>query len=151
MSLNKNLLAGAAALAISMSASLGWAQEAAPTPAPTPAPGVESPAAAAPELDDGKLKSFAMAFLQVNKVTKQYQPQIAAAGTPEDQQRLRQEAGEKMVEAVNGSQGISVDEYNSIIQAAQTDPELAQRINGHITEAAGAAPAAQPEAAQPAE
>lgn len=147
MSLNKNLLAGAAALAISMSASLGWAQEA----APTPAPGVESPAAAAPELDDGKLKSFATAFLQVNKVTKQYQPQIAAAGTPEDQQRLRQEAGEKMVEAVNGSQGISVDEYNSIIQAAQTDPELAQRINGHITEAAGAAPAAQPEAAQPAE
>jgi len=147
MSLNKSLIAGTAALAISLGASLGAlrAQEAAP--APTPAPGIETPAAAAPDLGEDKLKSFATAFLEVNKLTQQYQPQISAAGTPEDQQRLRQEAGQKMVEAVNGSEGISVDEYNSIIQAAQTDPELAQRINGHITEAAGASPAAQPPAA----
>lgn len=146
MTLNKTLLAGLSALALGFGASLGAvaAQEAAPTPE------VEAPAAAAPSLDDDKLKSFAMAFLEVNKLTQEYQPQIAAAGTPEDQQRLQQEAGEKMVEAVNDAEGISVDEYNMIIQAAQTDPDLAQRINGHITEAAGAAPAAQPEAPQPA-
>lgn len=150
MNLNKSLIVGAAALALSLGASVGagWAQEAAPA---APAPQTEAPAAATPDLGEDKLKSFATAFLQVNKVTQQYQPQIAAAGTPEDQQRLRQEAGEKMVEAVNASEGISVDEYNSIIQAAQANPELAQRINGHITEAAGAAPNAQPPAAQPAE
>src|SRR5690606_4547040 len=114
---------GAAALALSLGASVGagWAQEAAPA---APAPQTEAPAAATPDLGEDKLKSFATAFLQVNKVTQQYQPQIAAAGTPEDQQRLRQEAGEKMVEAVNASEGISVDEYNSIIQAAQANPEL---------------------------
>lgn len=48
-----------------------------------------------------------------------------------------------MVEAVNESDGITVDEYNQIIQAAQTDPELAQRINSHISEAASEQPAAQ--------
>ena len=144
MTLNRTLLAGLSALALGFGASLGAAaaQEAAP------APEMEAPAAA-PSLGDDKLKSFAVAFLEVNKLTQEYQPQIAAAGTPEDQQRLRQEAGEKMVEAVNDAEGISVDEYNMIIQAAQTDPELAQRINGHITEAAGTAPAAQPETAQP--
>jgi hypothetical protein len=51
-----------------------------------------------------------------------------------------------MVEAVNEADGITVDEYNSIIQAAQTDPELARRINGHLAEAAGEqAPAPAPQ------
>ena len=133
MTLNKTLLAGLSALAFGLGASLGVAaaQETAP------APEMEAPAAA-PSVDDDKLKSFAVAFLEVTKVTQEYQPQIAAAGTPEDQQRLQQEAGERMVEAVNEADGITVDEYNMIIQAAQTDPELAQKINGHITEAAGA-------------
>ena len=133
MTLNKTLLAGLSALAFGLGASLGVAsaQETAP------APEMEAPAAA-PSVDDDKLKSFAVAFLEVTRVTQAYQPQIAAAGTPEDQQRLQQEAGEKMVEAVNEAEGITVDEYNMIIQAAQTDPELAQKINGHITEAAGA-------------
>ena len=133
MTFHKTLLAGISALALGLGASLGAAvaQDAAPVPEQ------EAPAAA-PSLDDDKLKSFAVAFLEVTKVTQDYQPQIAAAGTPEDQQRLQEEAGEKMVEAVNEADGITVDEYNMIIQAAQTDPDLAQRINGHITDAAGA-------------
>lgn len=119
------------------------AQEAAP------APQMEAPAAApAGNVDEAKLKSFAVAFLEVAKVNQVYQPQIEAA-QPDDQQRLQQEAGQKMIEAVNASDDITVDEYNQIIQAAQTDPELAQRINGHITEAAsGGQPAAQPSPAQ---
>src|SRR5690606_34225186 len=143
MSLNRILLSGLSALAIVTGTVLGAAnaQDAAPqTPPPAEAaPQTEAPAAAAPAMDDTKLKSFAVAFLEVTKVTESYKPQIeAAAGNAEDQQRLQQEAGEKMVEAVNSAEGISVDEYNTIIQAAQTDPDLAQKINGHITEAAGA-------------
>ena len=149
MTLRTKLVAGASALAIAFSAAAGMAgaQEAAP------APQTEMPAAA-PAMDEGKLKSFAVAFLEVTKVTQSYQPQIESAGSVEDQQRLQQEAGERMVEAVNGAEGITVDEYNMIIQAAQTDPELAQRINTHITEAAsgdpaaGAAPGEAPPAAE---
>lgn len=134
MTLNKILLSGLSALAIGFGASLGaaGAQDAAPAPAPQ----TEAPAGAAQQ-DDAKLKSFAVAFIEVAKVTQSYQPQIESAGTAEDQSRLRQEAGEKMVEAVNEADGISLDEYNTIIQAAQTDPDLAQKINGHIAEAVG--------------
>jgi hypothetical protein len=142
MTIHKKLLIGFASLALAAGPALGVAQAQESAPA---APQVETPAAQAPALDDTKLKSFAVAFLEVAKVTQAYQPQIEAAGSTEDQQRLQQEAGEKMVDAVNSQQGITVDEYNTIIQAAQTDPELAQRINGHITEAAGA------EAQQPAQ
>ncbi|MEO3999252.1 DUF4168 domain-containing protein [Mesorhizobium sp. CAU 1732] len=144
MTFRTKLLSGLSALAIGAGASFGVAQ----AQEPAPAPQMEAPTAQAPEMDDTKLKSFAVAFLEVTKVTQAYQPQIEAAGNTEDQQRLQQEAGEKMVEAVSEKSDISVDEYNMIIQAAQTDPELAQRINGHITEAAGGAGGApaQPEA-----
>lgn len=134
MTFNKTLLSGLSALAIGLGASLGVANA---QDDAAPAPQMEAPAAApAPAMDDEKLKSFAVAFLEVTKVTQSYQPQMEGA-SPEDQQRLQQEAGEKMVEAVSEADGISVDEYNMIIQAAQTDPDLAQRINGHITAAAG--------------
>lgn len=141
MTFNKTLLTALSALALGVGASVGTAV--AQEPAPTPE--AQAPAAA-PSLEDDKLQSFAVAFLEVSKVTQEYQPKIAAAGTPEDQQKLQQEAGEKMVEVVNSSEGINVEEYNMIIQAAQTDPELAQRINGHITQAAGGG-AAQPQPA----
>lgn len=147
MSLNRILLSGLSALAIVTGTVLGAAnaQDAAPQTPPSAeaAPQPEAPAAAAPAMDETKLKSFAVAFLEVTKVTESYKPQIEAAGTTEDQQRLQQEAGEKMVEAVNNADGISVEEYNTIIQAAQTNPDLAQQINGHITEAAGAQQPAQ--------
>jgi len=147
MTLNKTLLSGLSALAIGFGAALGTAgaQEAAP------APQTEAPAAQAPQADDAKLKSFAVAFLEVAKVNQSYQPQIEQAGSPEDQQRLRQEAGEKMVEAVNEADGITVDEYNVIIQAAQTDPDLARRINNHIAEAVGGEQPTQPPAQEPAQ
>lgn len=153
MTMNKTLLSGLSALAFGLGAALGTAgaQEAAPSPTPqTETPVSPAPAAEAPQADDAKLKSFAVAFLEVAKVTQSYQPQIAAAGTPEDQQRLRAEAGEKMVEAVTYTQGITLDEYNTIIQAAQADPDLAQKINGHISEAVGGSqPQPAPQAPAP--
>ena len=133
---------GFAAIGLAFGTIGAGAQEAAP------APQMEAPAAApAADVDDTKLKSFAVAFLEVAKVNQVYQPQIEAA-KPEDQQRLQQEAGQKMIEAVNASDDITVDEYNEIIQAAQTDPDLAQRINTHITEAASGEPAPQPAPAE---
>ena len=139
MTLNKTLLAGLSALALSLGASLGVAnaQQAAPLPE------VQAPAAAAPQVNEEKLKSFAVAFLEVSKVTQEYQPQISAAA-PEEQQRLQQEAGKKMMDAVEGADGITVEEYNTIIQSAQADPELAQRINTHIAAAAGESGAGAP-------
>jgi hypothetical protein len=149
MKLNRTLLAGVTAVALGFAGSLGVATAQETSPA-APASEAQAPAATAPQIDEQKLQSFATAFLEVSEVTQEYQPQIAAAGSVEAQQKLQQEAGQKMVDAVNSTDGITVEEYNMIIQAAQADPELAQRINGEITKAAaaGGAPAAQQPAQQ---
>lgn len=116
------------ALALGFGAAAGHTQE------PAPQAQVQEPAAA--QVDDGKLRSFAVAFLEVARVNQVYQSQIEAAQDPDEQRRLQQAAGAEMIEAVDAQQGITVDEYNTIIEQAQADPQLAQRINGHITEAA---------------
>lgn len=129
--LTKTFVSTISGLALALGATVGVAsaQEAAPEAQ------MEAPAATAP-VDDEKLRSFAVAFLEVAKVNQVYQPQIEAAESPDEQQRLQESAGAQMLEAVNAQDGITVDEYNVIIQQAQADPDLAQRINGHITEAA---------------
>ena len=140
---------GYAVAALGFAAALGAAQAQEPTPAPAnPAP-MQAPTVEAPDVSDEKLKSFAVAFLEVSKISQEYKPEFDGAASEEDKQRVQQEAGQKMVEAVNATEGISIDEYNQIIQSAQADPELAQRINGHISQAAGQAAPAAP--AQPAD
>lgn len=137
MKFRNKLIAGlaTATLGLGTMVSISAAQEAA-----SPVPQAESAAPAA-AVDDGKLKSFAVAFLGVTKVSQTYKPKIEAAKSDSDRQTLQKEAGQEMVEAVNGAGGINIEEYNQIIEAAQTDPDLAQKINTHITEAAGQQPA----------
>jgi len=82
--------------------------------------------------DDATLESFAVAFLEVDKVKREYTPKLQQATSEEEQKQIQTEAGQKMVQAVEGTAGISVEEYNQIIQSAQADPELAQRLNNII-------------------
>ena len=57
------------------------------------------------------------------------------ADTPEAQQEVQQQATQEMVLVVENAEGISVEQYNSIIETAQADPELASQINELIREA----------------
>jgi esterase/lipase len=91
---------------------------------------MEAPAAAA--FDEPTLQSFVVAFLQVDEINRTYMPQMQEAVTPEEQQQIQQQATQEMVTVVENAEGISVEEYNTIIETAQTDPELAQRINDMI-------------------
>jgi hypothetical protein len=91
---------------------------------------MEAPAAAA--FDEPTLQSFVVAFLQVDEINRTYLPQMQEADTPEEQQQIQQQATQEMVTVVENAEGISVEEYNTIIETAQTDPELAQRINDMI-------------------
>lgn len=144
MKFRNKLIAGlaTATLGLGTLVSVSSAQEAAPSASPVPQAEAPAPAAA---VDDGKIKSFAVAFLGVTKVSQTYKPKIEAAQSDSDRQTLQKEAGQEMVEAVNGAGGINIEEYNQIIQAAQTDPALAQKINAQITEAAGQQPPAAQE------
>ena len=93
----------------------------------TPAPAIEAPA-----VPDEKLNSFAVAFLEVEKIKQEYTQRLQQAGSEAEQQQIQNEAGQKMLQAVEATEGITVDEYNQIIQSAQADPDLAQRLSNAI-------------------
>jgi len=97
-----------------------------------------APSPDASQFDENKLRSFAVAYLEVSKVAQQYQPQLQATTDPGEQQRIQSEATDSMVQAVESADGITVDEYNTIASNAQSDPNLAQQINTLVQEAAGA-------------
>lgn len=94
------------------------------TPAP---PQAQSPS---PTISDEKLNAAAAAIGQVTSIRQSYEPKIAAA-PPSDKQRMTDEANNAMKKAVT-DQGLTVDEYNSIIRTAQNDPMVRQKLSQRI-------------------
>jgi predicted TIM-barrel fold metal-dependent hydrolase len=96
-----------------------------------PAPELSTPA---PSISDDKLDAAAAALQQVAAIHQAYRQRFAQAATPSDQDRIVAEAKDALTKAVK-DQGLSVDEYNSIIETAQNDPEVRgkvlQRIQPH--------------------
>jgi hypothetical protein len=79
-----------------------------------------------PAISDEKLNAAAAAIRQVSSIQQSYQRKIEAA--PSDKQRLTLEANDAMAKAVT-DQGLSVDEYNSIIGTAQNDPAVREKLS----------------------
>jgi hypothetical protein len=100
--------------------------ESTPRAAPAPAP--------APNVSDSQLKSFAVASLEVDKISQEYAPKLQAAQTPTDQDAVRKEATQKMVAAVQ-QKGLSVDDYRRIAVAARSNPDLARKIETYRKQA----------------
>jgi len=90
---------------------------------PQARPQAQSPS---PAISDAKLNAAAAAIKQVSSIQQSYQRKIEAA--PSDKQRLTIEANDAMAKAVT-DQGLSVDEYNSIIGTAQNDPAVREKLS----------------------
>lgn len=80
------------------------------------------------ELTDEKLGSFVVAAIAVEDLVEQWQPRIDEAATEDEALELRAQANAELVAAVEQTPGITVEEYQEIGMAAQTDPSLAERI-----------------------
>ena len=93
-------------------------------PSPSPAPEQSAPA---PNLSDQKLDAAAAALGQVASLLRDYQQRLLAATEPADKQRIAQEGNGALKKAVE-DQGLTIEEYNSIIVAAQNDPEVRNKI-----------------------
>ena len=78
------------------------------------------------DLSDKKLDAMAAALEQVATVKDSYQQQIAAA-PPAEKERIASEAKTALVKAVT-DQGLSVEEYTSILVVAQNDPDVREKI-----------------------
>ena len=102
------------------------AQERSP-PVPSPSPGASDPAA---NLSDQKLDAAAAAAQRVSTVKQDYQQRIAAA-PPSDKERIAEEAINALAKAVT-DQGLSVDEYTAILEVAQANPEVREKIRQRI-------------------
>jgi hypothetical protein len=91
-------------------------------PSPT-APGPSSPSASVP---DNKLDAAAAAVKSVSMVKDDYGRRIAQA--PESEKsRLANEGGQALAKAVT-DQGLSVEEYTEILQIAQNNPAVREKI-----------------------
>lgn len=113
----------AAALSLIVISSPAFAQSAAEPQTTQPMQGT-APAA----ISDQKIEAFAVAYLQVDKVRQDYAAKIGAEKDAVNKQKLQNEANKQMINAVEKSPDMSLDEYKTIITAAQTDPDVAKKV-----------------------
>ena len=83
-----------------------------------------------PNISDQKLDAAAAAIERVASLKQDYQQRIAAAG-PSDKERIANEAINALAKAIT-DQGLSVEEYDSILEVAQNDPEVREKIRQRI-------------------
>jgi len=98
----------------------------------TQSPQTQSPRAQSPSttIADEKLNAAAAAIGHVTSIRENYERKISEA-PPSDKQRLAEEANDALQKAVT-DQGLSVDEYNSIIRTSQNDPAVRQKLTQRI-------------------
>lgn len=92
------------------------------TQAPSPGSSDQTPK----NIPDQKLDAAAAALEQVVSVKEDYQRRIKAAD-PSDRNRIAEEAHNALLKAVT-DQGLSVEEYTSILEVAQNDPDVREKI-----------------------
>ena len=89
-------------------------------------PSVTTPSPSATPIPDKKLDAAAAAAKKVVAVSDEYDKKIAQA--PEaDKQRLSGEAKQAAIKAVS-DEGLSIDEYATIMRTAQNDPAVRDRL-----------------------
>jgi Domain of unknown function (DUF4168) len=110
---------------------------------PTGAPRAEQ------QYDQAKLESFVTAALAVNQLVEQWTPRIQGAQNETEATQMREQANGELVAAIQQSNGISVDEYRQISEAAQSDPALMTRITEIFDNMQPQADPAAPGQAQP--
>ncbi|KFF47644.1 hypothetical protein GY26_19130 [Gammaproteobacteria bacterium MFB021] len=99
------------------------AQDTADSAAKTQAP--------AKNFSDAQLQHFADASQQIASISQDYTEQLQNASDEGQQQKIRQQANDEMVEAVKDNE-MSVEQFNAIGQAIQQDPQLMQRVQGMV-------------------
>jgi hypothetical protein len=95
-------------------------------------PGATQPAQNIP---DQKLDAAAAALQKVVDLQHQYRQKLAGASGEAEQQKIIAEANNELTRAVT-DQGLSLEEYTSIMQVAQNDPQVRDKLLQRIDPAA---------------
>jgi Domain of unknown function (DUF4168) len=94
-----------------------------PSQSQSPSPG---PLDQSPNIPDQKLDAAATALARMTSLREGYQQQLAAA-PPSDRKQIADEANNALAKAVT-DQGLSIEEYTSILQVAQNVPEVREKL-----------------------
>ena len=86
--------------------------------------------------EDGKLESFVMAAFAVDEVRNTYVAQLQTLEDETAQQALIEEANVAIVQAIEDAEGITLEEYVAIGEAAAADPEIAAQLDTMMRESA---------------
>jgi hypothetical protein len=78
-------------------------------------------------VSDVVVQKVGAALGQISQIRENYAEQYASVDTDEQKRAVEAEAQMVMVEAVN-QQGLSVEQFNDVVTAAEADPELGQRV-----------------------
>lgn len=96
----------------------------------------------APEMErdvsDALLDSFITAALSVSEIAEEYQGRMQSADGDAARQELATEARTAMIAAVEETDGITVEEYLEISEAARVDEDLGQRLQDRFAAQADA-------------
>jgi len=104
------------------------------TVAPVTALTVQSATAqeVAAEYSGEKLDAFTVALLQVVDLREKYTPVLQSAESEDEQKSILEKANAEIIGAIEGTDGITVREYQEIAEAAAQDQDLSTRITGRI-------------------
>ena len=110
------------------------AEPAEPEEAHPAEPEETEPEEAAPEAfqpNDEQIDSFVTATVRIINIQRDAQEEITAAKEAAEQQQLRDQALQ-MIVAVVEEEGLTVDQYNGIVQHVENDPALGESVKQRI-------------------
>jgi hypothetical protein len=87
--------------------------------------------AAEVQVSDADLEKVATAYQDIHAIRVELQDSLAGVTDPESAQKLQEQASADMVEAVQEN-GLDVQTYNQIMEAAQTNEDIREKLSAKL-------------------
>ena len=91
-------------------------------------PGLPAGAQAQGAFNDQKLEAFVVAVVKVDQLIDTWAPKIRSAESDEQAQAMNKQANAELRQAIEQTDGITVDEYKTISNAMREDSDLMTRV-----------------------
>ena len=121
-----SLIAAALGTALALSPWAAMAQGGAQSQPPA---GMQQGAAA--NVDEATLEKFVLAYADIQELQQEFATDLEQVSSQEEAAALQQETQQKMIRVVEES-GLSVPEYNNVVQALEQDPELRAKVESKL-------------------
>jgi len=87
--------------------------------------------AAEVQVSDADLEKVATAYQDIHAIRVELQDSLAGVTDPKSAQKLQEQASADMVEAVQEN-GLDVQTYNQIMEAAQTNEDIREKLSAKL-------------------